>query len=248
MEILAGAVIGFVVATTGVGTGILTTPALILFFGLPAAASVGTTLNFSTAIKLVATALYVRNRHVDGRVLAWMLAGGVPGALGGALILGRLSDPRLSGIVLCLVGATVVISASISLLRPLYTACKTDSVHALPWFTLPIGLQVGFSSSGAGALGTVLLFGKTRLAPVAVVGTDLAFGLALSAAGGAVHLLAGNWLPQTALKLLAGGLIGVLVGVRLAKVIPAARLRLAVLIWAAASGVWLLRGGLLKLG
>jgi uncharacterized protein len=248
MEILVGAVIGFVVATTGVGAGILTTPALILLLGLPAAASVGTTLSFSTAIKLVATALYFRNRKVDGRVLAWMLAGGVPGALGGALLLGRLSDPRLSGVLLCLVGATVIISASAGLFRPRHTAHESDSVRSLPWFTLPIGLQVGFSSSGAGALGTVLLFGKTRLAPVAVVGTDLAFGLALSAAGGAVHLLAGNWLPQTALKLLAGGLVGVVAGVQLASVIPAARLRPAVLVWAAVSGIWLVRGGLLKLG
>jgi len=55
-----------------------------------------------------------------------------------------------------------------------------------PWLALvglPIGLEVGFSSAGAGALGALFLMNMTTLAPAAVVGTDLSFGLVLSLVG-----------------------------------------------------------------
>ena len=73
MEILVGALIGLVIATTGLGAGILTTPLLILFFGLPPAACVGTALVFSTGIKVLATFLYARRGQVDRRVLGYLL-------------------------------------------------------------------------------------------------------------------------------------------------------------------------------
>ena len=53
---------------------------------------------------------------------------------------------------------------------------------------LPIGAEVGFSSSGAGALGTLALLGLTPLDARRIVGTDLAFGLCLSLIGGTLHL------------------------------------------------------------
>ena len=52
---------------------------------------------------------------------------------------------------------------------------------------VPIGFEVGFSSAGEGALGSLLLMSFAPLAPVQVVGTDLVFGLALSSVGGGLH-------------------------------------------------------------
>jgi uncharacterized membrane protein YfcA len=57
----------------------------------------------------------------------------------------------------------------------------------LPWIVAPIGFEVGFSSAGAGALGTVALMRFTTLLPSEVVGTDLAFGLLLSVFAGGIH-------------------------------------------------------------
>ena len=48
----------------------------------------------------------------------------------------------------------------------------------LPWLAVPIGIESGFSSAGAGALGTVLLLNYSEMTPAEVVGTDLLFGLA----------------------------------------------------------------------
>ncbi len=246
MEILAGAIIGMIIATTGIGAGILTAPLLIVVFGQPPAESVGTVLVFSTAIKVFATALYARRGVVNRRVLAWLLAGGVPGAFAGALLLNRARSAQLSSVVLLLVGAAVVVTAAGTLLRP---GARGGDVRPrlLAWLAAPIGLQVGFSSSGAGALGTVLLFRLTTLTPLEVVGTDLAFGLALSAAGGGLHLLFGNVLAPTLWKLLIGGLVGVPLGARLAGALHPRALRLAVLVWAVVLGLWLCQRGVAQL-
>jgi len=57
----------------------------------------------------------------------------------------------------------------------------------LPWLALPIGVEYGFSSAGAGALGSVLLLNYSEMTAPEVVGTDLIFGLVLAAIGGAFH-------------------------------------------------------------
>jgi uncharacterized membrane protein YfcA len=244
MEILLGVVIGLVIAATGLGAGILTTPLLILLFGLPAAECVGTALLFSTVVKVLATFLYARRGHVDRRVLGYLLAGGIPGAIAGALLLDRMRSPRLTAVVLALVGSTVILSALLTMIRSTERQGQQERPGLLSWLALPVGLQVGFSSSGAGALGTILLFRLTRLAPVAVVGTDLAFGLAVSIVGGALHLAAGNYLPLPLAKLLVGGLAGVPLGAAVANRMPAARLRTGVLLCATLLGVWLAERGL----
>lgn len=247
MEIAVGLLIGFIIATTGLGAGILTTPVLLLLFGLPPAVCVGTALVFSTVIKIFATLLYARHGRVNGRVLAHLLAGGVPGAVAGALLLRQLQSARLTPVVLSLIGLTVVFSALLTLLRPVAQQNRSDRFRAISWLALPIGVQVGFSSSGAGALGTVLLFRMSSLSPVTVVGTDLAFGLALSTVAGAIHLVAGNCLPLTLAKLLIGGLVGVPVGAFAARGVSAPHLRMAVLVWATCLGALLAEQGLMQL-
>src|SRR6266566_3986639 len=82
----------------------------------------------------------------------------------------------------------------------------------LPWLAFPIGVESGFSSAGAGALGTVLLLNYSEMAPAQVVGTDIAFGLVLAIIGSAVHWTFGSVSTQALLQLLAGGVPGVIIG------------------------------------
>lgn len=247
MEVIIGLAIGLAIGATGVGGGVLTAPILILFLGLPAAQSVGTALMFSAAVKVAASFLYVYRSQVDFRVLGYLLSGGIPGALGGALLLERWWGDKQSGTVLSLVGATIVISAGFSLFRSLGGALRQQPrLKVLPFLSLLIGLEVGFSSAGAGALGTVMLFNFTSLAPVVIVGTDLVFGMIVSAVGGGIHAMAGSWNSAVLLKLLAGGLAGVLVGSWLAGILPQRILRIVVLAWAVLLGVLLVYKGMGK--
>ena len=69
----------------------------------------------------------------------------------------------------------------------------------------------------------------TTLSPAAVVGTDICFGLIVSAIGGAVQIGAGNYDPALLSKLLIGGALGAVTGSLLAGRIRPRPMRLAVL-------------------
>lgn len=250
-----GAALGFVIAAliglTGVGGGTLTVPALVLGLGVPAAEAVGTALAFSTLVKLPAAAVYLRTRRVDHAALARLLAGGLPGVVVGALAMGWLDQARWRPLVLAAVGATVALTALVSLAlgarsRPAAEerTPRRGRGRLLGLLAVPIGLEVGFSSAGAGALGTLLLMGTTTLPMVQVVGTDLLFGLALSACGGLLHVGLGDWQPGLLLALAVGGLPGALVGARLAAHVPGQALRRLLLAWLVVLGLLLLRRGL----
>jgi len=239
MEIAIGFLIAAAIGLTGVGGGVITAPVLILYLGLPAPVAVGTALAFVAAVKSLAVPVYIYRKQVAWRVLANMLAGGVPGALAGSLLLRRASAEGLSDIILAAVGSAVVVSASLSLAqlalgkgRP----ASSDRPKLLGVLSAGIGAEVGFSSAGAGALGTVALFKLTQLPPLTVVGTDLAFGFVVSVVGGGFHVAAGTFDAAVLLRLVTGGLAGVMIGAQLASVLPIRLLRAAILSWLIALG------------
>ncbi len=247
MLTLAGLLIGLAIGVTGVGGGVLTAPLLILVFHMSPGTSVGTALLFSTCVKVLSAGMFTARRQVDGRTLLLLLAGGVPGAIAGPLLLRAFAAGRSAPWLLVLVGATVCATAGYSLLRT-WTSPNLREKRAgwLPLFSFPIGLEVGFSSAGAGALGTVLLFNRTNLEPAKVVGTDLLFGLVVSACAGGMHMAAGNWDSGVLTKLLSGGILGAVAGAQLAGRFPARQLRAIILSWAALLGALLAWQGLQK--
>lgn len=194
MAFLLGFLIAFAIGVTGVGAGTVTAPLLILALGLPPEVAVGTALLFGFLVKVPAGAVYLLRRQVDARALLRLLLGGVPGVLLGSLLLTQLKGAK--DLVLLLVGLTVVLSAGLGLWRGLKGVGRG---RERPWLLPPaafgIGLEVGFSSAGAGALGTLLLLHATRLSPQKVVGTDLLFGLVLALLGAGSTSPSARW-PQ----------------------------------------------------
>jgi uncharacterized membrane protein YfcA len=227
---LLGFLIAAAVGLTGVGAGSLTAPLLILLFDQAPATAVGTALAFTMAIKVVVAPVYLKRRQVNRRALGALCAGGVPGVLGGTLLLRYLDVHRYQRAVLLLVGVTVAGMALYNLYRLLRRGTMSAGRDRLGWVAaaaLPIGAEVGFSSAGAGALGSLVLSNLTALTPAQVVGTDLCFGLVVSSIGGAWHLTAGdcNWPLLRGLAL--GGLAGVMAGAWLSSILPARPLRAA---------------------
>ncbi|MCU1329567.1 MAG: putative rane spanning protein [Bryobacterales bacterium] len=234
METLAGFIIALAIGITGVGAGTITAPILILFFHQSASNAVTAALIFGTVVKLIATPIYMSRGHVNLKVLKLMALGGLPAAIIGSFLLNAFDKSSLTKPILLIVGLTVVISAAGTLWRSLSAAGITPKPIEGKWLPLiiaPIGFEVGFSSAGAGALGTVALMRFTSLLPAEVVGTDLAFGLLLSASAGSIHagLTGVPW--AILLKLLIGGIPGVLVGTQLTKVLSPRKMRLALCVW-----------------
>ncbi|MBI5281545.1 MAG: sulfite exporter TauE/SafE family protein [Candidatus Solibacter usitatus] len=231
MEALLGFGIALVVGLTGMGGGPLAAPLLMLVLGVPAVEAVGTSLLFVTITKSAAALVYWSRGHVDWPTLRRLCLGGLPGILLGTLLLQRMSQhPRLQPIVLTMIGAIIALLALLSLWRSFRKAAASERRErpgALPWLAFPIGLEVGFSSAGAGALTSLSLLECTRLEPARIVGTDLVFGLAIAALGGGIHLASGNLNQHLLLALSSGGVFGALCGAWLGTRVPSRVLRVA---------------------
>jgi uncharacterized membrane protein YfcA len=244
MELLIGFFIAAVIAMTGVGAGTITAPMLILFLHVPVPQAVGTALVYSAAVKLVVVPIQIWRRQVAWRTLGYMLLAGVPGVILGALFFQHVV--RVKGHTLWLyfaLGSIIVLSSSWHIYRYFRPVDAIRKRASRPfWLALtmfPIGAEVGFSSSGAGALGTVALLGLTTLDVPRIVGTDLSFGLGLSLIGGGMHLSQGGVNSALLTNLIVGGIAGALVGSGLATRIPSRPMRLALSLWLFAIGVQL---------
>jgi uncharacterized membrane protein YfcA len=239
MEILLGFAIAVLIGLTGVGGGVITAPVLTLFLGISPGESVGTALIFTAIVKLVASPLYAWRKQVDYRILGLLLLGGLPGVVAGSFFLRRMNVLERRGPMLGLLGGTIILMAIMNLYRLFssrHAASGRDHSRWLPLIALPIGAEVGFSSAGAGALGSLALMTMTPMSAAQVVGTDVLFGLGLSLAGGGISLGAGNYQGALAIKLALGGLAGAFVGANLLSVLPSRPLRVALSLWLVSMG------------
>lgn len=244
MHILIGFLIALAVGLTGIGGGSFTVPALVLIAGLSAETAVGTAFVFAGVLRLIAAPFYLAGRHIHGRYL-WLLSlGAVPGLLLGTFILRILSSDANSPVVVILLGVLLTASSTITFIPRAqnHNFAKKNS-RWLPWLALPIGVEAGFSSAGAGALGTVLLLNYSEMTPPEVVGTDILFGLVLAVLGSAFHWRFGSINGRFLVQLLEGGIPGVIIGCASARYLPARKLKLVIALIAIFAGLQLVWTG-----
>jgi len=249
MEIILGFLIALAIGVTGVGAGIITAPVLILFLHVPPARAVGTALAFGVAVKLLVVPMQLYRKQVNFRVLGYMLAGGIPGVILGSAILAKLNTLGHQGILFAALGSTIVVMAAMNLyrlwLRPAASGTR-DRSRWLPWITFPIGAEVGFSSAGAGAMGSLVLLAITPLTAAQVVGTDLFFGLCVGLVGSGFQLTAGNYDAAILTNLVIGGLLGAFAGTYLASITPQRVFRVVLSLWLISLGIQLCWSGVQK--
>ena len=235
MEYVIGFIIAVFIALTGVGAGTITTPLLILFLGVPAPVAVATGLMFSAAVKLVLVPAQIARRQVSWRVLTYMLMGGLPGVILGSLALRHLDVHGPELLLNGLLGGVLVFTALWQIAFSFRSAHvdlpRTDRSRLLPLLMFPVGAEVGFSSAGAGALGTAALLSLTALTPAQVVGTDIVFGFLISLIGSGAHGFFHGTSSSLLQHLILGGLVGVALGTVAARWIPKRPLRFALWLW-----------------
>jgi uncharacterized membrane protein YfcA len=248
IHLLLGFVIALSVGLTGVGGGSFTVPALLLIAGLSPAEAVGTTFVYAGVLRLVAAPFYLAAKQVHSRYFRLLLLGAVPGLVMGMIALQMLAKQNNNALIVLVVGILLTVSSMVSFVpRAQVPGFARKNSHWLPWLAFPIGLESGFSSAGAGALGTVLLLNYSEMTPAQVVGTDIVFGLVLAVIGTAIHWTLGSISAPILLQLLVGGIPGVIVGCLLSRKVPAQRLKVVVaaiaifaglqLVWSGARGI-----------
>lgn len=232
----SGFVVGMLIGMTGVGGGSLMTPLLILLFGIPPAAAVGTDLLFAAATKAVGTVVHARSRTVEWGIVGRMMAGSVPLA---ALTLMALHELDLraetASRVITPVLAVATLSTAVLLLAQDWLAARVATADGAPLTERPalttlagavLGVLVPVSSVGAGALGVpalVLLYPRLPLARI--VGSDIAHAIPLTLVSGLAYWVMGavNWGLLGAL--LCGSVPGIVLGSLLSTRVPRRVLR-----------------------
>jgi uncharacterized protein len=241
LELVIGFSIAIVIALTGVGAGVITAPFLILFLHIPVEIAVSTALAFAGIVKLIVVPVQIARKQVSFRILGWMLLGGVPGVIVGSLYFHRVAQHGPKSLLFVVLGGIIIFTSGWQIIRHFRPDAISRPVKERPrWIgliTFPIAAEVGFSSSGAGALGTVALLGLTSLSAAQVVGTDLTFGLVLSVVGSGIHMIAGTYDGALLTKLAIGGVLGAIAGSGIAPRIPNRQLRFALSLWLLVIGI-----------
>src|SRR6202035_4208249 len=240
MHYFVGFLIALAVGLTGVGGGSFTVPALVLLAGLTAGEAVGTAFLFAGVLRLIAAPFYLVGKQIHTRYLWLLLQGAIPGLLAGTWALRFLNRDTGSPVVILLLGILLAASSSVTFIKRVQNPTFAGKNYRwLPWLALPIGVEAGFSSAGAGALGTVLLLNYSEMTPPEVVGTDILFGLVLAVFGSVFHWKFGAISTPVLTRLLEGGIPGVIVGCILARWVPARKLKFVIAAIALCAGLQL---------
>ncbi len=245
--------VGILIGLTGIGGGSLMTPLLILFAGVQPVVAIGTDLAYGAVTKTLGGWRHWRKGTVDLGISIWLAFGSVPGALLGVWLLDRLHaaygksfEPVLLGaiaVALLIVALTILARA---LFMPNLIARERHAVEPTRRTKVTavvigavLGLILGITSVGSGALIGLALILVFKLTPHRVVGTDVFHAAILLWAAGTAHIVSGNVDFLLMATILVGSLPGVLVGTHLIGFISATVLRptLGCVLLASALGV-----------
>src|SRR5271169_768441 len=119
LYIATGFCVGLLVGQTGMGGGSLVTPILVLGFGVPPAAAVGTDLLYASITKAVGTVVHGANHTVQWSIVACLAAGSVPATAVTLLAISQfdLNSKASSGVISTVLGVMLLITAVALLFR-----------------------------------------------------------------------------------------------------------------------------------
>jgi uncharacterized membrane protein YfcA len=237
--VLFGLGVGILIGLTGIGGGSLMTPLLIIVLGIHPVVAVGTDLTYGAITKTLGGWRHLRKGTVDLGVSKWLAYGGVPGTLIGVLLVDRLHKAYGKGfdhaLVGCVAGALVIV-ASVVLVRTLLLSSAAKRERHSFRFTrraalaaialgFVLGLILGMTSVGSGALIGVAMIVIFRLTPQRVAGSSVFLAAALLWVAGIAHMISGNVDYGLMGNILIGSIPGVWIGAHFVDRVPAQALR-----------------------
>ncbi len=211
--------VGLLLGLTGIGSGSVLTPLLILVGGLAPAKAVGTSLAFAFATKIVASISFCRRGLVDFPILRKLGPGAATGLVLGFSLLRNLGgrSPQIENAFLQrAIGVALLAVFALMAARLFPNTSGHAIVERMMSFAqrherklaFAAGLATGFSvtltSIGAGAALIPMLYLLYRPDSGRLVGTSIFFGTILSAAAGLLHAGQGDLDVRVVAALLLG--------------------------------------------
>lgn len=213
--------VGLLLGLTGIGSGSVLTPLLILVGGLAPAKAVGTSLAFAFATKIVASISFHRRGLVDFLILKKLAPGAAAGLLLGFIVLRNLGgrSPQIENAFLQRAIGVALLAVFALMAARLFPNTAGNAVAGrMMNFAqgherglaltagFAVGLSVTLTSIGAGAALIPMLYLLYRPDSGRLVGTSIFFGTILSAAAGLLHAGQGDVEVRVVAALLTGSL------------------------------------------
>jgi uncharacterized protein len=237
--VLFGLGVGILIGLTGIGGGSLMTPLLIIVLGVQPVVAVGTDLTYGAITKTLGGYRHLRKGTVDVGVSKWLAYGGIPGTLIGVVLVDRLHRAYGKGfehaLVGCVAGALVIV-ASVVLVRALLISGAEEHERRDYVFTRRAGLAatalgfvlgviLGMTSVGSGALIGVAMIVIFKLTPARVAGSSVFLAAMLLWVAGVAHMISGNVDYGLMGNILIGSIPGVWIGTHFVDRVPPQALR-----------------------
>lgn len=229
IHIISGALVGLILGLTGVGGGSLMTPILVLGLGITPIIAVGTDLLYAALTKCSGVYFHHKNQTIDWRVVFLLGSGSIPCSLITIFALDYLKKIGFNydGTIMLTLGIMLILTSFIVLIKnKLLIFIHTH--HSDRWFVdvvrrfrpqitilcgCLLGCVVTLSSVGAGAIGSAILFLLYPRKPsIAIIGTDIAHAVPLTAIAGLGHLNFGSVDFDLLFGLLLGGVPAIYMG------------------------------------
>lgn len=254
IHIAAGSLVGFVIGLTGVGGGSLMTPILVLGFGISPSIAVGTDLLYAALTKCSGVFFHHKHKTVDWRIVGLLGAGSVPSSLITVALLEQIKAAGFNSdrLMMLTLSVMLILTSIIILIKgrlvsyvshrhgesAIVIILKSYRAHITVISGIALGILVTISSVGAGAIGSAILFLLyPHKKPVAIVGTDIAHAVPLTAIAGMGHMHYGSVDYDLLFGLLAGGIPAIYLGSLIGRHIPDRWLRTAIALLLFAMGV-----------
>jgi uncharacterized membrane protein YfcA len=234
---VSGFVGGLLVGMTGVGSGSLMTPLLILLFGVHPATAVGTDLLYAAATKTGGSLVHGLARTIDWSVVRRLASGSIPSTVLTLLVLSRfdVNGAAMRDLITTMLSVALFLTAGLLIYRRkllTFYAARVGELSAkrTSWLTclsgVVLGVLVSISSVGAGAIGvTFLILLYPHLPMARIVGSDIAHAVPLTLVAGLGHWMLGSVDWQIFSSLLVGSLPGIFLGSYLSGRVPELALR-----------------------
>ena len=103
LAVFMGAIVGGLIGSTSVGGGVLIVPVLIVFFGLTASRTVGTSIFVAVVLTLLTSIVYGQGDQLDAWTSIIMAVGSLAGVYGGSRLSVKLPEKALQIIVIVLI-------------------------------------------------------------------------------------------------------------------------------------------------